>query len=217
MQEYFQEHDPLTNTFGDVAILTGYITPIVVPAAIYAIGAIGDQSELTTAGSAAIQAVIVETVVVNALKWLTDRSAPFPDGNPDDERWSSGFLTDSDSADDFNFNPFDIEWALNYPSGHTASAMALVSSLTAFYPDEMWLPIIGYPFALTIGIGMIEGDFHWLSDVVAGGLIGFVIGWQIGKGFRERFDARKRGEPEEASANLGLSVEPLGLQYSGTF
>ena len=41
-------------------------------------------------------------------------------------------------------------------------------------PDEIWLPIIGYPFALAIGVGMIEGDFHWLSDIVAGGLIGFV-------------------------------------------
>jgi membrane-associated phospholipid phosphatase len=217
VQEYFQKHDPLTNTFGDVTVLVGYIVPVVVPAAIYAIGAIDDQSELTTAGSAAIQAVVVTTVVVATLKWLTDRSTPFPDGDPNNKRWSHEFLTDSANADDWNFNPFDLEWALDWPSGHTASAMALVSSLVAFYPDEVWLPIVGYPYALAIGIGMVEGDFHWLSDIVAGGLIGFVIGWQVGAGFRERYDARKRGEREEASARLDLSAEPLGLRLSGQF
>lgn len=217
VQEYFQKHNPLTNAFGDVTVLVGYIVPIVVPATIYAIGAIDDQSELTTAGAAAIQAVVVQTVVVATLKWLTDRAAPFPNGDPNEKRWTSGLLTDSEHADDWNFNPFDIEWALDWPSGHTASNIALVSSLVAFYPDEIWLPIIGYPFALAIGIGMVEGDFHWLSDVVAGALIGHVIGWQIGKGFREAFEARKSGEVAEAGASLSLSAEPLGLQLSGQF
>jgi hypothetical protein len=47
-----------------------------------------------------------------------------------------------------------------------------------------WVPLIAYPMALMIGIGMIEGDHHWASDVVAGAMIGHVIGYTTGHNMR---------------------------------
>jgi membrane-associated phospholipid phosphatase len=46
--------------------------------------------------------------------------------------------------------------------------------------------VIAYPVAAGIGAGMIVGDHHWASDVVAGALIGQAIGWSVGRSFRER-------------------------------
>jgi len=220
VQEHFQRHDPLGDTFGPVTLITGGVLPILLPAGLYGFGLAADHAELATAGAAAIQAVVVQFVVVSSLKWLTDRAGPFPDGDPNAERWNGGVLRDSTEADDFNFDPFDLEGGLRWPSGHTASNVALVSALVAFYPDELWLALVGYPFALAIGVGMIEGDYHWLSDVVAGALIGHVIGWVTGKQFRDRFDSLRRADrptPATTSLQLGLQSDPLGLRIAGTF
>lgn len=222
VQEYFQRRNPLGGeAFGTAMLVGGGFTPVVIPGVLYLGGLAAEDNELATAGAAAVQAVIVETIVVTTLKWMTDRAGPFPDGDPNQMRWNSSVLHDSKSARDFNFNPFDIAGGLRWPSGHTASNMALVSSLVAFYPDELWLPIVGYPAALAIGVGTIEGDYHWLSDVVAGALIGHVIGWVVGNEFRAAFDARRAGthaaQAHAARPRVRIMSAPLGVRVSGLF
>jgi membrane-associated phospholipid phosphatase len=217
VQEFFQDEDPLTSSFAHVTLIAGYGLPVVVPATLYLAG-LGGNAELTTAGSAAIQAVVVQATITGTLKWLTDRAGPLMDGDPNERHTGEEIFTYSDQADDFNFNPFDLEGSLSWPSGHTSTNIALVAALVAFYPDELWLALIGYPAALAIGAGMIEGDYHWLSDVVAGALLGQVTGWQIGKGFRERFDALRRGERvSDSGITVGASTDPLGARLSGYF
>jgi membrane-associated phospholipid phosphatase len=219
VQEYFQREDPLGNVFGPAMLWTGGLAPILLPSALYGFGLAGDHDELATAGAAAIQAVVVQFVVVTTLKWLTDRAGPYPNGDASSERWHSEFLRDSKDADDWNFDPFDVEGGLRWPSGHTASNVALVSALVAFYPDELWIALVGYPLALAIGIGMVEGDYHWLSDVVAGALMGHVIGWVVGKNFRAEFEARRR-DPNalsERETNVRFAPAPLGLGIAGQF
>jgi hypothetical protein len=74
-----------------------------------------------------------------------------------------------------------------------------------FYRDEPLIALLGYPVVLAVGVGMVEGDYHWLSDVVAGALIGHAIGWQIGTHFRERYE-RSRGTGEGAARNDSAPV-----------
>lgn len=198
VQRYFQRDNPLGDTFAQTTLVAGAFVPIVLPAGLYLGGLAARDSELATAGAAALQAAAVQAVIVATLKWLTDRKGPYPDGDPTKARWSKGFLHDSKSARDFNFDPFDLEGGLRWPSGHAASNVAIVSALYAFYPDEHAIAWAGYPAALLVGIGMLEGDYHWLSDVAAGALFGHVIGWTIGRNFRARFD-RARGSVPEAS------------------
>jgi membrane-associated phospholipid phosphatase len=220
VQEHFQQHDPLGDAFGTGALITGGAGPIVIPATVYFTGLAAADAELATAGAAAVQAAAVQAIVVTTLKWLTDRAGPYPDGDQSARRWSSGFLRDSNSATDFNFNPFDLEGGVRWPSGHTAGTIAMVSALVAFYPDELWLALIGYPIALAVGVGMIEGDYHWLSDIVAGGLIGHAIGWQVGREFRETYDRRANGEARRAPderAGVALVMVRGGLGLSGVF
>jgi membrane-associated phospholipid phosphatase len=47
--------------------------------------------------------------------------------------------------------------------------------------------LVGYPAAALTGLAMIDGQFHWFSDVVAGALIGHCSGWTIGVAFRARY------------------------------
>lgn len=222
VQRELQEHDPFTDELGVGALVAGFALPVAVPATLYLGGLAAEDDELATAGAAVAQAMVLQFVAVHTLKWLTDRAGPFPNGDPDAERWSAGLTRDSTSAKDFDFNPFDLKWGLRWPSGHTSASFALVSSLVAFYPDDLWIALVGYPFATAVAIGMMEGDYHWLSDVVAGALIGHVFGFSIGADFREAYDAKKRakGAPvssRRASSRLRASVtlEPLGVRVGG--
>lgn len=60
------------------------------------------------------------------------------------------------------------------PSGHTYSAFATASSLQHTYG---WtVGAIAYPIAAIVGLSRITDDYHWLSDVTAGAVLGTLIG-----------------------------------------
>lgn len=206
VQEWFQKPGgSAREAFSHAAFAFGWSAPIVVPAGIYLVGLAADSSEFATAGAAALQAAAIQAVFVTTLKWLTDRAGPFPDGVATRQRALTGVFRDSKDPKDFNFNPFDLKGGLRWPSGHTASVISVVSALFAFYPDEPVIAAVGYPIALAVGLGMIDGDYHWFSDVVAGALIGHVIGWSVGKNFRKHYDARRQGR---AAAESGIELAP---------
>jgi membrane-associated phospholipid phosphatase len=214
VQEWFQRPSAAHETFGQSAFVVGGVAPVLVPLSLYLGGLAADKSELATAGAAALQAVAIQAAFVTTLKWLTDRAGPYPDGDPNRKRSLTGVFRDTKDPNDFNFNPFDLKGALRWPSGHTASSIALVSALVAFYPDEPWIAAVGYPLVAAIGVGMIDGDYHWLSDVVAGALIGHIIGWSVGKNFRKHYDARRTGRaPPDAGAELSPSLAtPIAIR-----
>lgn len=165
--------------YGDAALYGGYLVPAVVAPALYVVGlALGDD-RTTGAGSAALQAVAVTLVTTGLLKWSTGRAYPLNGGDPaaPDRLDHPGFAR--------TFTPFQGP-LLAWPSGHTSATVGLVAALTAYAPDHLAIPLVGYPLAAAIGFGMVVGDRHWASDVVAGALIGQAIGWSIGANFRAR-------------------------------
>ncbi len=69
----------------------------------------------------------------------------------------------------------------SFPSGHTITAFAFAAPLISHYPDSVW----GLGFcALSIAASRILLGMHFLSDVLAGALIGTALGygavWLIG-------------------------------------
>jgi len=112
----------------------------------------------------------------------------------------------SDFAFDFWNSPLS-DGRFFWPSGHTASAFSLVSALVAYYPDEDWLAWLGYPLAALMGYVMMEGDYHWLSDVVAGACIGHVIGWTAGR--------RARGRVSGSAESAVELVPVIGRESAG--
>ncbi len=76
-------------------------------------------------------------------------------------------------------------------------SVTIAATLTAYYPEHIWIPLVAYPLAASIALGMISGDHHWASDVVGGAIIGQTIGYTIGRAFHER--ARRSPEPGQHS------------------
>lgn len=166
--------------WGDTAYYAGYIAPAVVAPGLYAIGLASRDRETTGAGAAALQALIVTLGVTGVLKVATGRPYPLHGGDPS----APDRLDHPEYAREFH--PFRLKLLdVSWPSGHTSASVSIAAALAAYYSDEPWVALAGYPLALGIGFGMVDGDRHWTSDVISGALIGHVIGWSVGRGFRE--------------------------------
>ena len=64
----------------------------------------------------------------------------------------------------------------SFPSGHAAMAMAGTLAVTRMLPHTGW---ILWPIAAVIAVSRIYLGVHWPSDVLAGIVVGFAIGWFV--------------------------------------
>jgi membrane-associated phospholipid phosphatase len=75
----------------------------------------------------------------------------------------------------YGFHPFrgGAGYA-SFPSGHTTVICALVSVLWILYPQ--WRALYALVVA-AVAVGLIGANYHFLSDVIAGGFVGVSSGW----------------------------------------
>jgi len=63
----------------------------------------------------------------------------------------------------------------SFPSGHTTQAFAVASVIASHY-DSPWVRVAAYGLAGLVGWSRMEHNAHYASDVLAGALIGTVVG-----------------------------------------
>ena len=91
-------------------------------------------------------------VVTYGMKYLVDRERPY-------ERYPD------------RVHPYSHESSPSFPSGHTASAFALATSLCIKYPK--WYVIAPSAlWACSVGVSRMNEGVHYPSDVLAGAAIG---------------------------------------------
>jgi membrane-associated phospholipid phosphatase len=88
----------------------------------------------------------------------------------------------------------------SFPSGHSAAAFAAVTPFAQEY-DAPWL----YSVAAVSSLGRVAGRKHWVSDTVAGGIIGYTIGTLLWKGQRD-IHGDKGSSLSIVPVDRGLSV-----------
>ena len=96
-----------------------------------------------------------------------------------------------------DFRPFSSQDS--FPSGHAAQAFAMASAIS-MHADSPWVGGIAYGLAGLVGAARLETRDHYTSDVVAGALVGTVIGrWVV------RFNQDRR---DGSGAVAQVSVAP---------
>lgn len=172
---------------GDLAVTAGFVLPPLVPGFLWGAGLVTGDASFASAGSAALQALSVTLVTTAILKVGTGRPFPLQGGDPR----APDRLEHPEYAREWE--PFSFRGRYAWPSGHTAAAFSVASALSA-HADSVVVPVIAYPLAVGIGAGMLVGDHHWASDVLAGALLGHTIGWSVGTGFHTRRSAARGGD-----------------------
>ncbi len=203
---YFSKNKSLTTWFLPVG-LTGALGPFGVSAYLYHAGKSRSNIKMMGAGCAVFQSTTITLLYVTLLKFFTGRPNPEPEEYDDMKKLSKTF--------NFGFGMEGIFWG--WPSGHTATTVAPISALIAYYPEKLWLKIGGYLFVAytMIGVSAIgEGTMHWFSDGVAAGFMAYAIGNTVGNHYRKALSNNSDAQntknfqilPLYAAASIGIGI-----------
>jgi membrane-associated phospholipid phosphatase len=61
----------------------------------------------------------------------------------------------------------------SFPSGHTARTLAACTPLWIAYPRWRWFCVLA---SVAVAVGLLGMNYHFVSDVIAGGFVGAVLG-----------------------------------------
>lgn len=163
---YFkQTRSELFHPFVFAAGIGGFFVPVLVPVTLYVAGEFKARKDFMLAASSAAKAVVLASVIAAFYKAFTGRIQP-------------EFLTQTSSIDiskNFNFGFLEHGIFWGWPSSHTAVAFALAFSLMLSFPQSRIVRYAAVLYMLLIALGASVG-FHWFSDVLAGAIIGTMIG-----------------------------------------
>jgi membrane-associated phospholipid phosphatase len=144
--------------------------------------AFGD-GRMQNMGIISLESVVGATAVSTAVKRVVGRA------RPREELGQWGRTSDKSDA--------------SFPSNHTAVAFAAITPFAQEY-DAPWL----YGLAAASSLGRTAGRQHWVSDVVAGGVVGYAIGGWLWQAQRD-------------NSRSGFAVAPgpksISMSWSGTY
>lgn len=164
-------------------ILIGGVLPIILPIGFFVFGKIKKNSNYINWAGLLGQSAFLGWLSSSILKAFTGRVQP----NMHD------LVTDISHNFNFGFWRHGIFWG--WPSSHTAVAFSVVFAvITALINREkilknsrrnkIYLGILFF-YAFYIGIA-VSLSIHWFSDFVMGGILGTVVGHEVGKSFRKK-------------------------------
>jgi len=155
-------------------------------AGFYVVGLAADDYNAKTVALDGFSASVISSLTTSVFKGIAGRARPNSGLGP--HHWN---LFGGDQS---------------FPSGHTTGAFAFASVIAGHY-DSPWVATTAYTIASLVGVARIEQDAHWASDVVAGGLIGGLIGHHLVE-FNEAWR-----ENHELAPEIGTDGNELTLSW----
>jgi membrane-associated phospholipid phosphatase len=153
----------------------------------YGYGALTDDSNAKAVALDGFSASVISALVTSTIKGVVGRARPSTGLGP------------------HHFAPLQGDYS--FPSGHATGAFAFASVIATHY-DSVWVDVGAYGIAGLVGYARIEQDAHWTSDVVAGALIGGLIGHHL-----VEFNRRLREQNSAFAPTLGTDGQQLLLTW----
>ena len=149
-------------------------------------GLVLQRRDWTRTSVRVVEALVYTKAVTGIAKSVLNRSRPFVDRGP---------LT----ADPGAFS--SDHGKLSMPSGHTARAFA-VASVLAHRAGRWYVSVPVYGVAASVGVERVRSGDHWLTDVMVGGALGYLIGRSV---------AASPTTPDEVTYTPILGTDRVGL------
>lgn len=164
--------------FGNGGVLAGFI------AALYAGGSIFDDVRWRRTALLGLESFVATTAIVFGLKAVIGRARPYADEGAQ------------------SFHPFSFRGRYtSFCSGDAAGAFA-VASVVAGESESFLVDVLAYGLAGLAAVYRVHDGQHWPSDVVAGSILGTVIGRTIVRLGREHDRAGR-------SADVRIAFGPV--------
>jgi membrane-associated phospholipid phosphatase len=160
-------HNPWLAEFSDVGNQLGKGESLLVVSAVCLAAGYGfRRAGLRRAGWETLIAHVVAGGLNTALKHLVGRARP-------------KFMHTGDSE----FSPFGGSGWDSFPSGHAMAAFAVATVLAVRYPRIRWLVMV---LALAVSASRLFRGSHFLTDIVAGAVLGTLVGVVVANPWTDR-------------------------------
>lgn len=175
----FEDFLSLTNEFGSTKLVP-------ITAGLFAASLATDNTRFQDAAFTSMQSLVYSTTAVFALKYAVGRLRPEANAG-------------ATSFDLFSRNT-------SFPSGHTASAFAVVTPWVMYYPNPFTYGL----FAVSAGtaVARIAKDRHWPTDVLTGAAIGYFTARYLS---RRHQDAARAGDEPKVEFSPTFAPDAVGL------
>ena len=186
--------------------------------AMYAAGLISGNEKMQEAGILTVKAVVESYLVSHVvLKTLVARHRPArPLGGLGSDRDSQYPFVQS-PYDFFNFHPVYLHseaYGTGFPSYHATMFFAFASVNSRVF-DRSWVP---YALATTALVYDIRGHNHWVSELVAGAVIGEFIGKVVYENYHEAREnsatTRAKTKRWKSDVSLGQTFGVIGPKFA---
>ncbi len=127
--------------------------------AMFAGGILLNKPSLATLSGELFISYGVSGFITTSVKSLTGRARPFMDKG-------AYFFTGINNQRNAYYS---------FPSGHATVSFSSATIL-AHHTDNNWIKVLWYSAAFMTATARMYKNQHWLSDVTAGGLLGYVVG-----------------------------------------
>lgn len=122
--------------------------------AFYLIGRTKNNARARETGLLSAEALIDSVIVESALKTVTQRARPLA-GHERSEFFDGGN---------------------SFPSGHSTQAWAVATVIANEYKGRRSIQLLAYGTATAVSVARFTGNKHYLSDTLAGSVLGYAIG-----------------------------------------
>lgn len=204
VHRYFSDNIDQYDRYTTLALWGGYVAPLAVGGGIYLWGKYSEDPKIYSAGCAVLQAAGIAQLMVSVLKAFTGRPNPDP----------TTFTDMREASHLFRFGFLRGGLHYGWPSGHLAVNSAVITSLMTFYNKSVPMQVVGVACIcyMIFGVSAHEGaTMHWFSDVVAGTIIGSIIGVTVGNDFRDQME-----DSIVRSSRTQLNITPkISSRFSG--
>lgn len=167
---YFEATRGSIQQFGLSAAIIGFFVPILVPVGLYAVGYLRESPRTRFFATAIAQSEMVAYLISITYKAFTGRMQP--------EFYTA--LNTMDNSRDFNFGFLQHGVFWGWPSSHASVALAMVGAVLILFPRHRPLQMLAISYGVFIALG-VSVSIHWLSDALAGTIIGLTVGIAIAR------------------------------------